>query len=128
MNFSNPFRKKHVLTIEDDQDIAAAIELYLTKLGDFKVTKAENGNDGVRMAGLEQPDLILLDCMLPDIDGLKVLTELKSDKRTAKIPVIMLTGRKWMMQVEAAVDHGAEDYLTKPVNPQELVRRVNLHL
>lgn len=122
------FNKNCVLVIEDDQDVSKLIQVCLIELGKYNVISAEDGNSGIRLANEHKPDLILLDWMLPDIDGLKVLSSLKRENETSKIPVIMLTSKKEMGYVEAAISNGAVDYLQKPLQPDEMVRRVKLHI
>jgi DNA-binding response OmpR family regulator len=108
-----------VLVIEDETHIAIVVEYNLKRDG-FEVYLAEDGTSGLELARKIIPDVILLDWMLPGMDGLKVLTELKNDKTTEHIPVFMLTAKGMASDINRALDLGADDYITKPFNPRQL--------
>lgn len=112
-----------ILIVEDEQDIADLIGFNLQRAG-FEVLKAHDGIEGTQIALRERPDLIVLDLMLPGRDGYGVFRELKRDPRTAGIPVIMLTARAQTEDRIQGLEAGADDYLTKPFSPKELLLRV----
>ena len=115
---------EHILIVEDDRAIARIEKDYL-EMGGFRVTLAEDGETGLRLALQEPFDLILLDVMLPGMDGIQILRRLRSASVTAKLPVIMLTARQSEMDKVAGLDAGADDYITKPFGVMELQARVN---
>ena len=102
-----------ILVIEDEEHIRKVLS-YNLKLDGFEVYLAENGLVGLEMARDIAPDLILLDWMMPGMDGLQVLSELKHDDDTKTIPVFMLTAKSLMAEVGRALYEGADDYITKP--------------
>lgn len=112
-----------ILLIEDEKDILELIAFNLECSG-YDVIKASNGEDGLKRALKEIPDLILLDLMLPGMDGFDVCRELKQDKSTRKIPVIMLTARGEDTDIVSGLELGAEDYITKPFSPKILIARI----
>jgi two-component system phosphate regulon response regulator PhoB len=112
-----------ILIVEDEQDIADLIGFNLLRHG-FEVLKAHDGIAGTEIALRERPDLIVLDLMLPGRDGYAVFRELRRDSRTATIPVIMLTARAQTEDRIQGLEAGADDYLTKPFSPKELILRV----
>ncbi len=112
-----------ILVVEDDPDIADLIARYLEKAG-FLVDRAANGRDALQAIGVRTPDLVVLDLMLPQIAGLEVCRRLRSDPRTAAIPVIMVTARAEASDRIVGLELGADDYVTKPFSPGELVARV----
>jgi len=107
-----------VLLVEDEQRIRKILE-YNLKLDGFQVYTAGDGPSGLETARKERPDLILLDWMMPGMDGLQVLSELKADETTENIPVFMLTAKSMMVEVGRALYEGADDYITKPFEPRE---------
>lgn len=115
---------QRVLVVEDEVDIADLIRFNLERAG-YEVTKAYDGIEGVKVAIRERPDLIVLDLMLPGRDGYSVFREVRRDDRTSHIPVIMLTARAQTEDRIQGLEAGADDYLTKPFSPKELVLRVN---
>jgi two-component system phosphate regulon response regulator PhoB len=114
---------QRILIVEDEQDIADLIGFNLQRAG-FDVLTAHDGIQGTETALRERPDLIVLDLMLPGRDGYAVFRELKRDPRTATIPVIMLTARAQTEDRIQGLEAGADDYLTKPFSPKELLLRV----
>jgi len=108
-----------VLVVEDEEHIRLVVEYNLKRDG-FEVYSAEDGATGLELARKIIPDVILLDWMLPGMDGLEVLTELKHDKRTEHIPVFMLTAKGMASDIDRAFDMGADDYITKPFDPMLL--------
>lgn len=116
--------KERILIIEDEKDIVKMLEYNLEKEG-FKVLSAYNGEDGLDMARKKNPDLILLDLMLPGIDGLEVCKAVKNEANTeASIPVIMLTAKSQEADKIIGLELGADDYVTKPFSPRELIARI----
>ena len=113
-----------VLVVEDEEKIARFIELELIHEG-YKVIKVNNGREGLEIAEKGEVDLVLLDVMLPELNGLEVLRRLR---KTSDIPVIMLTARDAVMDKVSGLDAGADDYITKPFNPLEIIARVNSNL
>jgi DNA-binding response OmpR family regulator len=109
-----------VLVVDDEPNIADLIELYLDRDG-FRVVKAATGEDGLRAVAEHRPRLVVLDVGLPDIDGLEVCRRLR---RTSTIPVIFLTARDGEIDRVLGLELGADDYVTKPFSPPELVARV----
>lgn len=118
---SAPMQK--ILVVEDEQDIADLIGFNLQRNG-FEVLKAHDGISGTEIALRERPSLIVLDIMLPGRDGYAVFRELKRDPRTVNTPVIMLTARAQTEDRIQGLEVGADDYLTKPFSPKELMLRV----
>lgn len=114
---------QRILIVEDEQDIADLIGFNLQRAG-FEVLKAHDGLTGTDLALRERPDLIVLDLMLPGRDGYSLFRELKRDPRGAGIPVIMLTARAQTEDRIQGLEAGADDYLTKPFSPKELLLRV----
>jgi DNA-binding response OmpR family regulator len=112
-----------VLVIEDERDILEVIRANLAREG-YKVLEATDGEEGLRSAFDHGPDLVVLDIMLPSVDGIEVCRQLKSDPVTSQIPVIMVTARSDDTDVVLGLMTGADDYLTKPFSPKELVARV----
>ena len=112
-----------VLVIEDDEVVRVALKRSL-KLYGFQVYLAKDGPTGLRLAHEKKPAFILLDWMMPEMDGLEVLAELKHDKRTERIPVFMLTDKGMIGDFDQAFEIGADDYITKPLNLGELGRIV----
>ena len=112
-----------ILVIEDEADIADLIALHLERAG-FATLIARDGISGLALAKNEGPALILLDLMLPGMDGVRVFKELRRDPRTLATPVIMLTARAQTEDRVAGLELGADDYVTKPFSPRELVLRI----
>lgn len=115
--------KRTVLVIEDEAHISTVVRYNLSLEG-LDVLTASDGAAGVRTAQQAKPDLILLDWMLPDINGLEVLTKLKHNAATARIPVLMMSAKGRDSDVDRAFEVGAEDYIVKPFNPNHLRKTV----
>ena len=114
---------KRVLVVEDEPDIAALIAYQLTREG-FRVETAANGNEALSAVSREIPDLMVLDRMLPGLSGDEVLQTLRTGPATKTIPVLVLTAKREQEDRIAGFELGADDYLTKPFSPRELVLRV----
>jgi len=112
-----------ILVVEDDPDIAELIVRYLEK-AEFAVERAANGREALDAMAARLPDLVVLDLMLPQVAGLEVCRRIRSDTRTAAVPVIMLTARAEESDRIVGLELGADDYLAKPFSPNELVARV----
>ena len=111
-----------VLVVEDERDISALVAYHLTKEG-YRVRTAEGGLEALESAESERPDLIVLDLMLPGLSGYEVLTELRRRPDLTDVPVILLTARREEADRVKGFELGADDYLTKPFSPRELVLR-----
>src|SRR5215510_4431465 len=114
----------HILVIDDELQILRAIRTILTEK-QFKVTTAHRGEEGLALAAAQEPDVIILDLGLPDIDGVEVCTRLRE---WTQIPIIILSVRDSERDKVAALDRGADDYLTKPFGIEELLARVRVAL
>ncbi len=112
-----------VLAIEDDEFVREALRRSL-KLYGFQVHLAKDGPEGLKLAHETTPAFILLDWMMPEMDGLEVLSELKHGKKTQGIPVFMLTARGMIGDLDQAFEIGADDYITKPLDLMQLGRVV----
>lgn len=115
--------RKKILIIEDDTDIIALLKFNLEEEG-YKVSIAEDGEEGLKKARTEKPALILLDLMLPKMTGLDVCRILKGDKGTNSIPIVMLTAKSEEVDRVVGFELGADDYVTKPFSPRELLLRI----
>ena len=112
-----------VLVVEDDPDIADLIRHYLEKAG-YAVDRLSSGAKVMAKVRSDAPDLVVLDLMLPELDGLMVCQAMRGDPKTAAIPIIMVTARGEEADRIAGLELGADDYLTKPFSPKELAARV----
>jgi DNA-binding response OmpR family regulator len=112
-----------ILVAEDDPDIGSLLEHYLKKAG-FLPTVVTTGRDVMPHVKREAPDLVILDIMLPGLDGLQVCRAIRSDAATAAVPIIMLTARADESDRIVGLELGADDYITKPFSPNEVVARV----
>lgn len=112
-----------ILVVDDDELLVQLVEHQLRHRG-YEVITAGDGDEALVLAEDERPDLMVLDCMMPTIDGFTVLARLSENPTTAQIPVIMLTARKTEDDVLRGLGLGARDYLVKPFMPEELVARV----
>ena len=113
-----------ILVVEDDRDIADLIVHYLANAG-HEAQVLTNGADAMSAARRTPPDVLILDRMLPGLDGLEICRAMRSDPSTARIPIIMLTARAEESDRIVGLELGADDYVTKPFSPKELVARVN---
>ncbi|MEK6678494.1 MAG: response regulator transcription factor [Nitrospirota bacterium] len=114
---------KKILLIEDDKDIINLVKHYLEKEG-YRTFEAADGVKGLDILKKEKVDLAILDIMLPELNGIDVLKRIKGDAKTANIPVIMLTAKGEETDKIVGLELGADDYITKPFSPKELVARV----
>jgi phosphate regulon transcriptional regulator PhoB len=114
---------REVLVVEDEPDIRRLVVLHLEREG-FRCRTAANGLDALREAKADVPDLVVLDLMLPGLDGLEVCRRLRSDASTAGVPIIMLTAKSDEVDRVVGLEVGADDYVAKPFSPKELVARV----
>jgi len=119
---ANPAPVPRVLVVEDEPDIAALIAYQLTREG-FRVRTVGNGHEALEAIGREVPDLVVLDRMLPGLSGDEVLDRMKAEPATKAVPVLMLTARREQEDRIRGLELGADDYLTKPFSPRELVLR-----
>jgi two-component system, OmpR family, alkaline phosphatase synthesis response regulator PhoP len=115
--------KGRILVIDDEKDILELVRYNFEKEG-FLVMGAADGEAGLSAAARDVPDLVLVDLMMPGMDGLEVCRRLRSDSRTAAIPIIMLTARSAESDRVVGLELGADDYVTKPFSPRELAARV----
>jgi two-component system alkaline phosphatase synthesis response regulator PhoP len=118
---------KIILAIDDENDVLIIIKTALQSEG-YQVLTASNGFDGLAAAEDKKPDLILLDLMMPEMDGMEVLKRLKENKGTDQIPVIILTGLSDREKIRMALDQGTSYYIVKPFDYQGLVSKVKLAL
>lgn len=115
--------KATILIVDDEEDIRELVELNLTQEG-YGVLSCETGEQALELAGSKLPDLIILDLMLPGIDGLEVCKKLKSNIKTEDIPIVMLTAKGEEVDIVTGLELGADDYVTKPFKGKVLVARV----
>jgi len=113
----------HVLIVEDDADIAELVRHYLTRAG-HTVEVSSAGDEALTSARQRVPDLVILDLMLPGLDGMEVCRALRRAEATRAVPIIMLTARSEEQDRISGLQFGADDYVTKPFSPNELVARV----
>src|SRR5947207_2097232 len=112
-----------ILVVEDDQDIAQLVARYLDKAG-YSAEIVGSGREALRRIAAQAPDLVVLDLMLPHVDGLEICRAVRTSEKTSSIPIIMLTARGEESDRIVGLELGADDYLTKPFSPNELVARV----
>lgn len=115
--------KKTILVVDDEQDLLDLIEYNLKKEG-FDVLKAEDGLEGIEVAREHNPDLVLLDIMMPKMDGLEVVERMREDKKLKHIPIIFLTARGDEKTEVEGLDKGGDDYITKPISTTKLISRI----
>lgn len=115
--------KENILIVEDEKDIVKMLDYNLKKEG-FRTLIAHDGEEALDAANVKHPDLILLDLMLPGLDGLDVCKTLKTERKTASIPIIMLTAKSQESDKIVGLELGADDYVTKPFSLRELIARV----
>lgn len=116
-------QSKHVLVCDDDPLITDLLEHKLSARG-YRVTVASNGEEALACMVEQRPDAILLDAMMPMMDGYEVLRRIRQEEAIAKVPVIMLTARKQEQDIVGALELGANDFLVKPFIPEELLSRL----
>ena len=114
---------KHILVVEDEPDTAELLELHLQNEG-YRVTVAADGEQALSKLHKLMPDMVILDLMIPEIDGLEVCKFIRKDPATESLPVMMCTAKTSEIDKILGLEQGADDYLTKPFSPRELVLRV----
>lgn len=112
-----------ILIVEDEEDVMELVRYNLVKEG-FHCDAAYNGREALKKASATLPDLVLLDLMLPEINGLDVCKTLKKDTKTAAVPVVMLTAKGTEADIVTGLEMGADDYITKPFSPRVLLARI----
>ena len=115
--------RRKIVVIEDEPDILEVIVYNLSREG-FAVVSASNGDEGLRTIVREAPDLVLLDLLLPGIDGIELCRKLKMDPVTQRVPIIMVSAKGEESDIVLGLGVGADDYVTKPFRPKELIARV----
>lgn len=115
--------KQTILVVDDEQDLLDLIEYNLRKEG-FEVLQAENGEEGIKIAREHRPDLILMDIMMPRMDGLQAVEILRNDESLRKMPIIFLTARGDEKTEVEGLDIGGDDYITKPISTTKLISRI----
>ena len=123
MSQTSFLKRRKILVVEDEPDFLELLRIHFKDEG-FAIATARNGVDAVRKARSLQPDLILLDVMLPELDGFAVCEILRNDATTASIPVIMVTGLCGQLTRCAGIESGATEFVTKPTTPEFIVSKV----
>jgi two-component system, OmpR family, alkaline phosphatase synthesis response regulator PhoP len=114
---------KKILIVEDEADIAQLVKLYLQKDG-YRPTIAKTGVEGLKLVKADRPDMVILDLMLPEMDGLEICKKIRTSMDTALLPIMMLTAKAEESDTIIGLELGADDYVTKPFSPKVLVARV----
>ncbi len=117
----------HILVVDDEEDLQELLQYNLSKDG-YRVSCVGTGEEALKFAKRQPPDLVVLDLMLPAVDGLEVCRRLKGDPKTRDVPIIMLTAKSEEGDVVAGLERGADDYITKPFSPRVLTARVKAML
>ncbi len=117
-----------ILIVDDDPNIVLLVQMALVKEGQYEIITANNGIEAIEAIKKDKPDLILLDLMMPGMDGFEVCKQIKQNDETRFIPVIMITAKSDIADKLFGMEIGANDYVTKPFNPVELLARVKSHL
>ncbi len=117
-------RAVRVLVVDDDPVILDLLRINF-EIEDFEVLSATDGEEGLARARDEAPDVVLCDIMMPRLDGIELVTRLRDDPRTAHLPVVLLSAKAQKVEVDRGLAAGADDYVTKPFDPLELLARVN---
>ncbi len=117
-------RKHTAIVVEDEEDILEVIRFNLEREG-YRVVPVKDGEEAVRRVRRDAPDIVLLDLMLPGLDGLEVCRRLKADEVTRDVPIVMVTAKGEESDVVLGLGLGADDYIVKPFSPRELVARIN---
>jgi len=115
--------KEHILVVDDEEDILELVRYNLIKEG-YRVTTVASGEEALRSARAAQPDIVLLDLMLPGVDGLEVCRQLKRETKTQHVPIIMLSAKGEEADIVTGLEMGAADYITKPFSPRVLIARL----
>ncbi len=115
--------KEHILVVDDEEDIRELVGHHVEREG-YEVTCVGTGEEALKKTRAQRPDLIVLDLLLPGIDGLEVCRRLKADQESAHIPIVMLTAKGEEADIVAGLELGADDYVTKPFSPRVLMARV----
>ncbi|MEZ4649742.1 MAG: response regulator [Candidatus Eisenbacteria bacterium] len=115
--------KKRILVVDDEIYIVHILEFSLTMEG-YEVVTASCGEDALRKAKERRPHLIVLDVMMPGMDGLEVARRLRADGETAEVPILMLSAKGRPIDREAGIENGADDYILKPFSPRRLLDRI----
>jgi DNA-binding response OmpR family regulator len=124
MSDAGPVRDKPVvLAADDDEDILGLVTFRLERAG-YTVIVARDGEEALELAFREQPDLAVLDVMMPKVDGFEVTRRLRADEATRRMPIILLTAKSQEADVQQGFEAGADDYIRKPFSPDELRVRV----
>jgi len=121
----NKKNRELILLVDDDEHILRSLEIYL-KMEEFRVMTAPGGKEALDVLKETKPDLIVLDIMMPEVDGFQVLEYIKGDSRIKNVPVIMLTAKSQDIDVLKGYQEGIASYMTKPFNLNELVDNINL--
>ena len=121
------YQKHHILVVEDEEDIVRLLTFHLEKEG-YRVSSSGSGREALEIAFEQTPDLVILDIMLPEMDGLEVCRRLRSNEKTASIPVLILSARKEEFDKVLGLELGADDYMVKPFSVRELVARIRAML
>ena len=114
---------KKILVIEDDPG-SLRLTQYILEHNDYEVIAASNGLEGLRKARSESPDLVIMDIMLPGIDGFEICYNLRAEPQTAQLPILMLSAKAREADKDIALKVGADDYITKPVGASEILSKV----
>ena len=115
--------KAKVLVVDDDEDLLKMLKRRLEAEG-FEYMSAKDGKDMLGLIKVKRPDVIILDIMLPEMDGLEICKAIKNDTKTARIPIIILTAKAQEVDKIVGLELGADDYVTKPFSPRELIARI----
>ncbi|MFW5991153.1 MAG: response regulator [Candidatus Nanoarchaeia archaeon] len=116
---------KKILVADDEYTMRELLEMSLEE--DYEIIKAEDGEEALKKTSEEKPDLIVLDIMMPKMDGFEVCRKLKSDKETYKIPIIVLTAKHSPGDLKTAISCDVDEFITKPFEPDKLKRRVDFY-
>lgn len=119
--------RESILVVDDESDILELVRYNLMKEG-YRVTCVKTGEDAIRSVKSKLPELVVLDLMLPEMDGLEVCRRLKANPETSQIPILMLTAKSEDVDVVTGLEIGADDYITKPFSPRVLIARVRAAL
>ena len=112
-----------ILVVDDEQDVVRLIEFRLVKEG-FEIVSCGDGQTALSLADSEKPDLVILDLMMPLMDGMEVLRQIRSHRTTSRMPIIMLTAKTSSLNIDESWRLGVADYMVKPFDPEKLVAKV----